>query len=130
MADIPIVDQYFKVTGADVNRYIIGSGGDSMVAAIGLVLVATTPVGVVATIVARSAVPQAAANNATWLPTAYRRLNVAGAASDGTMVSTALAASGILVIPCPGLMIAVDLTGHTSGTLEFYIKRMTGTAAI
>lgn len=61
-----------------------------------------------------------------WLPIPYIRLNVGGAASDGTTVSTSLTGSGLIqVVVSDGLQLALDATGGISGGSMDFVATFT-----
>lgn len=64
-------------------------------------------------------------SNATWLAIPYRRLNVAGVASDNTYVSTAITANGLIVVEADGLEVQLDYT-HSAGFVQVFCAPLLG----
>lgn len=69
------------------------------------------------------------AETAPYLPVAYRRVNVAGAAADYAIVADNITSSGIIQVPANGLIIALLVT-CTVGQCQVYTLDLQGPSSI
>ena len=90
------------------------------------------------TVKARSAHPQATAIGANmgvagddiaFSAVPYQTNFLNGAVGDGTLVSTAITGTSIIVIPASGVEIALDCTSFVSGSMTGYVVPLEGAAA-
>lgn len=118
-----------KFTIDGQNTYILGDASNRVVGTFAVQIVNDGVFVGSITVKARSRVPEADDDGVAFVATVYEKLNLNGAVGDGSLVSTAITTSSLILIPASGLQVALDVTAYTSGTATVYITPLEGAAA-
>lgn len=70
-----------------------------------------------------------AGESAPFLPIPYRRVDLAGVASDYALGFAVIADAGIIQVPCSGMTIAFLVT-CTAGQMQVYTQDLQGSSAV
>ena len=131
MAIVPISQQFFHLsTSNGVNTYVVGAGDGTNVSTLAIHISDTGSLSGSITVKARSLAQQAGVDAAVFQPIVYRKLYLNGAVGDGSLVSTAITTTSIILVPCAGLQIALDVTALASGTATVYTMPCAGPSVI
>lgn len=137
MANIKVSGSKFTIGSADT--FILGGGSHSHgnVASWAIHLVSSSFSGSI-TVSARSAHPDAsdiaanmgvAGDNIAFVAVPYQKNYLNGLVADGTLVSTAITGTSVIVVPASGVQIALNCTSFVSGSMAVYAVPLEGAAA-
>lgn len=115
--------------GEGAATYILSDVSDGLVGTYAIHFVSSSFSGSV-TIKARSRLIPNSATTPAFLAIPYLPLNTGGSvASYATGATAAITDTGIILVPASGLVVAIDATTVTSGTLTAYVVPIDGAAA-
>lgn len=119
-------DRKFTINGANI--HILGDASTAVVGTFSVHIVSNAFVGTI-TVKARARGEDASDDGVAFVATVYEKLHLNGAVGDGTLVSTGITGTSLILIPASGLQIALDVTAYTSGTCTVYVTPLEGAAA-
>jgi hypothetical protein len=126
MADVPASGPSFVIQSGDT--FYLGNGDETFVSTMLIQMVADAFTGSV-TVKARAQGTVPASASVAPVAVAYLPLNVGGTAGDGSLSSSAITGSAMLLVPATGQTIVLDCTSYTEGTLTVYFVPCAGAAA-
>lgn len=118
-----------KIKIQSQDTYILGDAHEALVGTFAVHIVNDGSFVGTITVKARSRTPDADNDGVTFQPTIYEKLYLNGAVGDGSLVSTGITTTSIILVPASGLQIALDVTAFTSGSCSAYIVPLQGAAA-
>lgn len=132
MAIIPFNESKLVLSSLNgTNTYALGSGHYTTVSAVAVHIVKTGTISASIAITGRSSVPKATDDLVPYVAILYRKIFLNGAIGDGSLVSTAITDTSLIIIPTDGISPTLDFTYTSgSGTLTAYITPLSGTAGI
>lgn len=118
------------ITTATVDgNYVLTNGADDVASTLHLhVVIAAGTISIVIKGRSIQKLARADDDNIAFQPIPYTRLNVAGVVSDMTVVSDAITATGVFLVPCSGMDVSLEID-QTNGVGAVYVTPLLGAAA-